>query len=286
MIADPDWKLFLETEAQIHFVTIGEHRLRVIEIGTGEPVLFVHGLGDSAYTWHRNLRPLAAAGFRALAYDHPGCGESALPPGFHFGVDDLTQLAVELLDALGLEWVHLVGSSMGGGIGLHLAVYHPNRLRRVVLVAPACYRAFYRPFVCLSRWRPFCPLVRCLSRPWLARPILLSMYCDPVLLTPQVVAQYQMAARSPEYMQAFTGMMRDFWNQAFTETVRHYQQIRVPLHLVWGERDFCAPTSYAHRLAADTGADLTLIAGTGHIVHQARPVPFNDAVKRFLGGER
>ena len=282
MTGDPDWENFLETEAQVRFIAVGEHRLRVVEIGAGEPVLLVHGLGDSAYTWHRNLPALADAGFRALAYEHPGCGESALPAGFHFGVDDLARLAVGLMDALGIERAHLVGSSMGGGIGLQLAVHQPKRLRRVVLAGATCYRAAFRPFNYLARCSPFCALCCRLGGPWLAEPVLRRVYGDPSLLTPQVVAQYRMAAERPQYRQTCAGMVRDYWNGAFAETARHYQEIRLPLLLVWGARDVCVRARYGRRLAADTGADLIVIARAGHLVQQASPEPFNEAVICFL----
>ncbi|MGQ9699457.1 MAG: alpha/beta fold hydrolase, partial [Armatimonadota bacterium] len=164
-----------------------------VEAGEGEPVLLIHGFADSAYTWHRNLRALMAAGFRVIAYDHPGLGGSALPPGFRFGVDALTELAVGVLDALEIARTHMIGHSMGGGIGLYLAVHHPSRLHRGVLVAPTCYHAPFRPFVLLFRWAPFSALSRRLVGPWLAKPILASQYGDTTLLTPSVLAQYRPA---------------------------------------------------------------------------------------------
>jgi pimeloyl-ACP methyl ester carboxylesterase len=161
---DPEWERILKTDAQVHFVDIGEHRLRVIEIGTGEPVLLVHGFADSAYTWHRNLRALAGAGFRVLAHDHPGYGQSGLPSGARFGVDDLARLAVGLLDAFGIARTHLVGHSMG--------------VSRCSLLSAVGQR---------------------LAGPWLTWPALRSVYRDSAPLTPQVLAQYRSAFWRPEY---------------------------------------------------------------------------------------
>ncbi len=283
MDGDPRWRTFLEAEARVRFAAVGEHRLRVVEAGDGEPVLLIHGFADSAYTWHRNLGPLAEAGFRAIAYDHPGCGESALPAGFCFGVDALARLALGVLDALGVERAHVVGSSMGGGIALYLAVHHPERLRRAVPVAPTCYHAPFRPFVFLPRLAPVLSLARAVAGPWLAAPIVRSMYGDPSLLTPEVLAQYRLAFGRPEYLHACAGLLRDYWNRAFYETARRYGEICLPLHLIWGQRDgWVLTSSYALRLAADTGADLTVIARAGHLVHQAAPQPFNAALVRFL----
>ena len=265
-------------------MTFDPHRLRVVEVGAGEPVLLVHGFADSAYSWHRNLDALAGAGFRALAYDQPGCGESALPEGFRFGVDDLARVALGVLDALSVERAHVVGSSMGGGVALYLAVHHPDRVRRVVAVAPVCYHPPGRPFVFLFRCPPFLALARWLAGPWLVEPVLRSQYGDTALLTPEVVDHYRRAFRRPEYLEAAGGMLRDYWNRAFYETARRYGEIRAPLHLIWGTRDlWIPPRRFALRLAADTGAPLTLVAGAGHLVQQARPEPFNRALLRALG---
>jgi 2-hydroxy-6-oxonona-2,4-dienedioate hydrolase len=283
---DPGWQAFLETEARVRFVEIGEHRLRVIEFGEGEPLLLVHGIADLAYAWHRNFHALAAAGFRVIAFEYPGCGESALPAGFCFGVDALAGLALAVLDALDVKRAHLIGHSMGGGVGLYLAVHHADRLRRLVLQAPVCYHALFRPFVYLFRWPFVCTLARYVAGPWLVRKTLVAEYGDTTLLTPQVQDQYRLAGRRPEFIRASVELLRDYWNDAFAETVRRYDEISVPLHLVWGGRDIANSPRLGRRLAADLGVGLTVVPGAGHLCHQARPDVFNRVAVRFLQGRR
>ena len=154
--------------------------------------------------------------------------------------------------------------------------------RSVVLVAPTCYHAPFRPFVYLFRSSLFAALARRLAGPWLVWPVLRSQYFSSPLLTPQVSAQYRPAFRRPEYLHACAGLLRDYWSHAFTETARSYGKIRVPLHLVWGAQDIWVSTRDGLRLAADTGAALTVIAGAGHLVHQAPPEPFNEALKWII----
>lgn len=294
MTGDPGWKKFLETEALVRFVEVGEHRLRVIEVGAGspfgepvgEPLLLVHGIADFAYAWYRNFHALAAAGFRVMAYEFPGCGESVLPDGFRFGVDALAELALAVLDALNIERAHLIGHSMGGGVGLYLAVHHADRLRRLVLQAPVCYHALYRPFIYLFRWPLFCALAPSVAGLWMIRQTLVREYVDTTLLTPQVQDQYRLARQRPEFVQATIAELRDYWNDAFAETARHYGEITVPLHLIWGEHDTVVRPCLGRRLAVDTGAGLTVIPGAGHLAHQARPEVFNEVAIQFLRGER
>jgi pimeloyl-ACP methyl ester carboxylesterase len=293
MIGDPEWQKLLETEACVRLVPVGEHRLHVVEAWAGssagepvgEPLLLIYGILDVVYTWHRNLRALAEAGFRVIACDYPGYGESALPGGFRFGVDDLAELTLGLLDALGIERAHLIGHSMGGGIGLQLAVHHAERLRRVVLSAPVCYHAPYRPFIYLFRWPLFCALAQRVVSPWMVRPALVWEYGDTALLTPQVRDQYRSACRRPEFIRASAGLLRDYWNDAFAETARRYKEISVPLHLIWGRRDLTVSLRYGRRLAADTGAELSVVPGVGHLLHQARPEVFNEMAISFLREE-
>ena len=283
MGGDANWNEFLKSTALTRFVTIGEHELRTIDLGTGAPVILIHGFADSAYCWHRNLGSLAEAGFRAIAFDLPGCGRSNLPAEFPYGVDDLAQLTLRLLDKLGIPQAHVMGASMGGGVALTLAVHHPERINRVVAVAPVCYHPPFRPFVYLFRYKPIASIIEPLVGPWLADLALRHEYGDPTQLQPQVADQYRLESKRPEYMRACMRALRGFWNKSFTSTAERYSEIHSPLQLVWGARDnLISPRRYGPRLAADTGANLTLISGAGHVVQMERSQEFNAVVIDFL----
>ena len=107
-------------------------RLRVLEIGSGEPVLFVHGtVGPAA--WASLISELP--GFRSIVLERPGWGLSS---AISFAGEDYGKLVAEVLrgalDALDIEWAHIVGGSIGNVWGLRLATHHPSRVGRVVLV--------------------------------------------------------------------------------------------------------------------------------------------------------
>jgi pimeloyl-ACP methyl ester carboxylesterase len=107
-------------------------RLRVLDVGLGEPLLFVHGtVGPAA--WASLIRELP--GFRSIVLERPGWGLSS---AIDFSGQDYGKLVAKVLrgtlDALELEWANIVGGSIGNVWALRLAAHHPDRVRRVILL--------------------------------------------------------------------------------------------------------------------------------------------------------
>jgi pimeloyl-ACP methyl ester carboxylesterase len=107
--------------------------LSVVDDGSGDPIVFIHGFPELAYSWRHQIPALVEAGFRAIAYDQRGYGGSSKPDR----VDDyaLTYLvgdAIGLLDALELERATFVGHDWGSLVVWTAAVLHPDRVERVV----------------------------------------------------------------------------------------------------------------------------------------------------------
>jgi pimeloyl-ACP methyl ester carboxylesterase len=115
-------------------------RTRVIEAGSGPPLLLVHGVGGHAEAWSRNVRRLGRD-FRVLAIDLLWHGYSSKPP--YIDGEDIPAYAdqiLDLLDSEGIERAHLEGESLGGWIGLWMALEHPDRLDRLILNTTAGIR--------------------------------------------------------------------------------------------------------------------------------------------------
>lgn len=101
--------------------------------GQGAPLILVHGMAGDRHEWDRLLAALPS-GLATLSYDLRGFGGSAAGDDGEFShADDL----LALLDALGIDRAPVLGLSMGGGIALNLALSHPERVSRLVLVSPA-----------------------------------------------------------------------------------------------------------------------------------------------------
>jgi pimeloyl-ACP methyl ester carboxylesterase len=118
------------------YVSANGTRLHVVEAGTGPLVLFLHGFPEFWWAWHQQLRAVADAGFRAVAVDLRGVGASDKPPR---GYDGYTMAAdvAGLIRALGERRTVLVGAGYGGLIAWTTAAFHPQLVRRLVVLGAA-----------------------------------------------------------------------------------------------------------------------------------------------------
>jgi pimeloyl-ACP methyl ester carboxylesterase len=128
--------------SQVHYLG-RRHRTRVIEAGDGDALLLIHGIGGHAEAWSRNVVRLGSQ-YRTMAIDLLWHGYSD-KPDYPWGEDipAYAEQILDLLDAEGIERAHVEGESLGGWVGLWLALHHPDRLGSLVLNTTAGIR-----------WRP------------------------------------------------------------------------------------------------------------------------------------
>ncbi len=129
-------------------------RLSTLEAGTGPAVVALHGLGATKGSFIPTVAALADR-FRVIALDLPGFGDSDKPIGASYDARFFARAVVDLLDALEIERAHLIGNSLGGRMALEVGLEHPERVDRLVLLAPS---------LAWRRERAWAPLVR-LTRP-------------------------------------------------------------------------------------------------------------------------
>jgi 4,5:9,10-diseco-3-hydroxy-5,9,17-trioxoandrosta-1(10),2-diene-4-oate hydrolase len=123
---------------RMHTVPSG-HEIHVLEAGAGPAVVFIHGSGPGANAYSNfslNYTTIAAAGYRVVLPDLIGFGYSSKPVGIDYTLDLFVTTCVELLDALDVQECVLVGNSLGGAVALKIAMDQPQRVRKLVLMAP------------------------------------------------------------------------------------------------------------------------------------------------------
>ncbi len=145
-------------------------RLAHLDEGHGEPVVFVHGEPTWSYLWRRVIPPVRDAGYRCIAPDLPGFGRSDKPvDASWYTYDRHTDAAAALLEGLDLRAATIVVHDWGGPIGLRLAVEHPERIARVVVLDTGLFTGHqpmtdawtaFRDFVARTEDLPIGMLVR------------------------------------------------------------------------------------------------------------------------------
>lgn len=120
----------------IHSIRLGELDFEVTDVGTGEPVLMLHGFPDSARLWRHQVPALVEAGYRVIAPDQRGFGNSSKPQEVAaYALPAVLGDSLALLDHLGLERVRVVSHDWGAAVGWALAAWHPARVERHVALS-------------------------------------------------------------------------------------------------------------------------------------------------------
>src|SRR4051794_12438666 len=128
------------------FVQAGAVKLHYNDVGSGEPVIMLHGTGPGATAWSNFTSNTAAFAerFRALLVDMPQYGKSDKVVIEGGRLDYIANVLVHMLDALHIEKAHFVGNSMGGQVAMKLAIAAPERVGKLVVIGsnPVSYSLF------------------------------------------------------------------------------------------------------------------------------------------------
>lgn len=261
--------------------------VNVIEIGSGEPVLFIHGLGGSWPNWLEQM-PILSKGRRAIAFDLPGFGSSPMPSA-PISIPAYARIVSGLMDALGIPSAAIVGNSMGGEITLELALSEPERIQRMVLVSPAgistlavgprlpLIRAIYPPVNAVSRWigANADELVR---RPRMRAGLMKAVAAKPRKIAPEFAAEQIRGMGKPGFLPALEGIV------SHSGTLRErLPQIRCPTLILWGDEDPVVPVRDVEVFAQEIpGARKLVWKQTGHVAMFERGAEFNLLLEEFL----
>jgi pimeloyl-ACP methyl ester carboxylesterase len=278
---DVDWR-----EHQ-RWVQVAGAPVNVIDLGEGDPVVFIHGLSGAWVNWLENL-PHFARSHRAIAMDLPGFGHSPMPEE-KISIAGYGRIVDELLDTLGVERAVIVGNSMGGFIGAEVALQFSTRVEKLVLVSAAGLTIEHQrnePVMrVLERLDNFLIFIggwaatrsETLSgRPRMRRQIMKLVAHSAERLPAALIAEQVKGSGKPGFVPALDALtdypIRD-----------RLSDIRCPVLVVWGEEDRLVPVRDAHefgRLIPD--ARVVVWPDTGHVAMLERPGAFNALVDDFI----
>ena len=243
-------------------------------------MLLLHGFGASLQAWD-DWAPALEKNLRVLRIDIPGFGLSG--PAVNQDYSDAADVArvIALLDQLGVQQVIMAGHSMGGRIAWNLAASHPERVSQLVLLAPDGFPDTNAKSDKTYEVPALLGLMQYSLPQWALRMGgVAPAFADNSQLTPQMMQRYHDMMLAPGVRTALLERMRQTRN---SDPVARLQSIKVPVLLLWGEKDAFIPVSNAQDyLKAMPQAKLVTLPGVGHVLHEEAPQASVQVVRDFL----
>jgi haloalkane dehalogenase len=251
--------------------TLDGLRLAHIDVGDGPPVIFFHGEPTWSFLWRKVIGPVRDAGYRCIAPDMAGFGRSDKPVDLGwYTYDRHTETLAALLEQLDLRDATVVVHDWGGPIGLRLAVEHPDRISRLVMLDTGLATGKHRMNEAWHAFRDFVERTEDLPVGFLVRG---GCGRDP---GDEVIAAYDapfpsVAAKAGA--RAFPLMLPLTPDAPGAETIRGVlEQLRTdarPKLVIWADSDAVIPLSTGERFAAALGTEIDhVIGGAGHFLQE------------------
>src|SRR4051794_17643323 len=263
--------------------------ISVMEAGQGKPVVLLHGLGATKASFLPTLAALASERRRVIAIDLPGFGDSVKPLRARYDPAFFARTVAALLDALEFERADLIGNSMGGRVAIETGLRHPDRVRRLVLLAPSLAWLRDRPWAPLLRLvPPQLGAIQPAPRRVVEAIVRRSIPGEPDGWTAAGVDEFLRSYLTRNGRAAFYAAARNIYleephgkNGFWTRL----PQLDTPSLFVWGRKDPLVPIAFARHVREALPHAEHVELNCGHVPQLERPRETHGRIERFLAGD-
>ena len=285
----PAWLDTTEYPFSPHYFNIGGHQLHYIDEGQGETILFVHGTPSWSFDYRKIILALRST-YRCIAVDHIGFGLSDKPETYDYS----TQNHSKTLDAFLLEKqlsnVTLVVHDFGGPIGLNVAILHPDRIKRLVILNSWLWSSQGDPeFIALSR------ILKSPLLPFLYRYLNFS----PKFILPGSFGDKKISKKTlTQYTRPFANKTQRNGALAFAKSLLHDQdwfeslwQTKQPIAskptlFIWGMKDTVIRPHHLDKFRSGfPHAQALTLETSGHFPQEEEPEKVTEAIRAFMSAD-
>ena len=253
------------------------------DVGSGEPVLLLHGSGPGVSAWAnwQMAMPPLAEHHRVLAPDIVGFGQTERPADIRYSLQTWVDHVWGFLDALEIEHTAIVGNSLGARVALAMAAERPERVTRMVLMgSPGPGMTPSEGLIALRGYEPSYDAMRDLLVNYLA--------VDPSIITPELVQIRHEASIAPGVHETYRAIFLDPKHSGsdLEFNLDELTQITTPTLILHGREDRVIPVELGlDMLDVLPNADLHVFSGCGHWTQIERATDFLAVVDQFLSSE-
>jgi len=271
----------------VHTVFVHGQRIAYLDVGAGPPVILIHGFGGSMWQWEYQQHPLSQH-FRVLTLDLPGAGLSD-KPDIDYRPEQMLDFFVGFMEAVKIPQATLVGNSMGAGLAIGMALTHPARVAKLVLVdglpqhviekltSPSVKRALETR---APSW--LVSFGNTLFGGLMIESVLQEIVHDPVLLTPAVLERSNRNRQRPGLIKPIMAVRENLplWESGFATRLSAITHLTLVL---WGEEDRVFPIAVGEELHQTIKESRFIrIPKAGHIPQWERPDVVNQELISFI----
>ncbi len=261
-------------------VTYETVRIHYMEEGNGEPLVLVHSIGQSMYTW-RSLFYSLAQSYRVIAVDLPGFGYSGRPEEYSYTIEEQSRSLEMFLDAIGIESAHFMAFSMGAGYVMDLCLRHPERVGRVVLLAPGGMVPEMPLAIKLLDSSLFGGIASIIFGMRTLENVLSECFFDQTVgVKPDVIEEYYKTICDSAARRALRLSFHNYDDENWLARLRASE---MPVLILLGAEDKWRSTDQAELIhAAIPDAGYSLIRNAGHLLHEEKPDKVMAALLEFI----
>lgn len=269
-------------EVRAQSVETKSYLFNSVRSGAGTPVVLVHGAGTWLYSSRHNI-PALATSHSVYAFDMPGHGYTkAKQKPARYDLNLMSEATLEYLDSQKLQKVSLVGHSFGGGWALYFTQQHPERVERLVLLAPRALDVPYKLEWQLMKYPVVGELFSKLFTKSDVRRGLEGAYFNKATVTDAVTENVYIPLTFPENRRAQYHLVRD---SDWRLTMSGMGEVKVPTLILWGKADqYLAVEQLAQFKASMPNVRTQILDGCGHSLHEECAERVNKLLISFLSG--
>jgi pimeloyl-ACP methyl ester carboxylesterase len=264
-------------------------RMRYLRVGSGPPLILLHGLLAYSFSWRYTL-PALAPYATVYALDLPGAGFSARPRSMDHSMRATARRVLRFVENLGISSFDLLGTSRGGAVAMAAAAQclgngGKARLRRLVLVCPvnpySSHGRWLAPFFGTRMGASLFRLIGCM--PSLFPYFHARLYADRKRIPPGTLEGYKAPLADPRFYEHALDIVRT-WTADLQEVRALLPTLApIPTLLMWGDKDRAVYLSSMEPLARHfRNVQTVVFPGVGHVPYEERPEEFNRELINFL----
>lgn len=270
---------------QDHWITLDGGRMRYLRDGRGPALLLVHGLLGYSFSW-RYAIPALAERATVHAVDMLGVGFSDRPAGLDCCLRTSAERLLRFMDAAAIDDCDLLGTSHGGAVSMMAASIAPDRIRRLILVAPVNPWSHFGKRMAAFLGNPLVSPLFLTVAP-LLEPIhgfcLQRLYGDRSRIRPGTLEGYSAPFTMPGAFRYGVSVLR-YWERDLRQLESALPAIaHIPTLILWGSLDNAVDPASAEPLSRQFhNCRLKIFEGVGHLPYEEVPAEFNSTVVGFL----